>query len=200
MENQQEDTSTGPAVVLTNGRAHHKPGKTNGLSPSSSASSPSVNGLASIKKPPDPPKLYLGHNLEEVSRILMQGLVDMGFVRAADALSRESGYEMEPKSVAAFRQAILDGEWDEAELLLAGDDRFRRRSTDSRRNGHSASPRTEGLRLRSGSSLNTMLFHIRQQKFLELLEARNLAAALTVLRTELTPLNQDIGKLHSLSR
>lgn len=130
----------------------------------------------------------------------MQSLIDMGFVGAANVLSQESGYEMEPESVAAFRAAVLDGRWDEAEILLAGDDRFRRRSTESRRSTQGQSLPRQGLRLCPEASLDTMLFQIRQQKFLELLEARDLGSALAVLRTELTPLNQDIGKLHSLSR
>jgi hypothetical protein len=47
---------------------------------------------------------------------------------------------------------------------------------------------------------NEMLFYLRQQKFLELLEARDLASALGVLRQELTPLNFDVERLHALSR
>lgn len=45
-----------------------------------------------------------------------------------------------------------------------------------------------------------MKFRMREQKYLELLEERDLSGALHVLRHELTPLNQDITKLHELSR
>lgn len=41
---------------------------------------------------------------------------------------------------------------------------------------------------------------MRQQKFLELLEVADVSKALRVLRMELTPLNQSVEKLHSLSR
>ena len=41
---------------------------------------------------------------------------------------------------------------------------------------------------------------MRQQKFLELLEVKDITKALSVLRTELTPLNQNEDKLHSLAR
>ena len=41
---------------------------------------------------------------------------------------------------------------------------------------------------------------MRQQKFLELLENGDITRALAVLRTELTPLNQNEEKLHSLAR
>lgn len=43
-------------------------------------------------------------------------------------------------------------------------------------------------------------FLISQQKYLELLEAQKVTAALHVLRNELAPLNTDIDKLNSLSR
>ena len=45
-----------------------------------------------------------------------------------------------------------------------------------------------------------LLFYMRQQKFLELLEVKDITKALSVLRTELTPLNQSEDKLHSLAR
>lgn len=45
-----------------------------------------------------------------------------------------------------------------------------------------------------------MLFYLRQQKFLELLEIGNLPKALQVLRNELTPLNHSVERLHFLSR
>jgi len=43
-------------------------------------------------------------------------------------------------------------------------------------------------------------FSIREQKFLELLEARQIKSALVVLRSELTPLNQNIERVHTLTR
>ena len=42
-------------------------------------------------------------------------------------------------------------------------------------------------------------FMIAQQKYLELLEAQNVNAALHVLRDELAPLNADLDELHALS-
>lgn len=43
-------------------------------------------------------------------------------------------------------------------------------------------------------------FLISQQKYLELLEAQSVNAALHVLRNELASLNIDVDDLHSLSR
>jgi hypothetical protein len=58
----------------------------------------------------------------------------------------------------------------------------------------------EPLILAEGADKHEMLFRLRQQKFLELLEERDLATALMVLRQELTPLNHDVAQLHALSR
>lgn len=43
-------------------------------------------------------------------------------------------------------------------------------------------------------------FLIREQKFLELLEAQQIKNALVVLRSELTPLNQNMDRVHALTR
>lgn len=109
-------------------------------------------------------------------------------------LSAESGYQLETPGVATFRSAVLDGRWSEAEKILI----------QSFRNGgaHDTQkpPPEKTLVLAEDADRNEMLFYLRQQKFLELLEAGDLGAALIVLRQELTPLNYDIDRLHSLSR
>jgi WD repeat-containing protein 26 len=137
-----------------------------------------------------PRSTYFGHDREEITRILIQALSDLGYLNAAEALNLESGYELESPSVAAFRNAVLQGEWAEAEDLLFG----------------TAGPPIEGvimsdsgLELAPGADKDVMRFWLRQQKFLELLEERDTSRALMVLRTELTPLYQDVGKLHFLS-
>jgi WD repeat-containing protein 26 len=50
------------------------------------------------------------------------------------------------------------------------------------------------------ASLQQALFLVREQKFLEALEDKNFTSALTILRTELSPLNIDTEKVHNLSR
>lgn len=155
-----------------------------------------LNG--SLKSPTSLPS-YFGHDREQVTRILIQGLYDLGYTGAASALTRESGYELESPAVAAFRSAVLNGEWSEAENILNqafhSDGLGKTVSNDDDRSG-----RGEKLLLAENADKNEMLFYLRQQKFLELLEARDLGAALMVLRGELTPLNYDIGRLHALSR
>lgn len=178
------------ALTKTTNGVSHPQTTTNGAS-SYSNGGPSTSRAA--------PPTYFGHDREEVTRLLIQTLSDLGYNGAAGTLSRESGYELESPTVAAFRFAVLQGEWAEAEDLLFGS----RLSGDSGggvsiSNGHSN--QGEGLVLAEGADKDQMLFWMRQQKFLELLEERDLGNALMVLRQELTPLNQDIGKLHALSR
>ncbi|KAK6833654.1 hypothetical protein PG987_008348 [Apiospora arundinis] len=134
-------------------------------------------------------EMYLGHDREEVTRILIQALSDMGYHTAAESVSKDSGFELESPTVASFRTAVLNGAWSDAEDLLLGATAPAERTSQ---NGN-------GLVLAQGADRNMMRFWIRQQKFLELLEQQKTSQALTVLRTELSPLNQDQGKLHFLS-
>lgn len=112
---------------------------------------------------------------------MIQALSEMGYQSAAENLSRESGYELESPTVAAFRASVLSGKWTEAEQLLFG-------ATTA---GDGASRAGNGLVLAEGVDCDDMRFRIRQQKFLELLEQGDYRPALTVLRNELTPLNRN---------
>ncbi|KAJ5114060.1 hypothetical protein N7456_002594, partial [Penicillium angulare] len=141
---------------------------------------------------PAPNQSYYGHNREEVTRILIQSLYELGYDGSASMLSQESGYQLETSGVATFRSAVLGGRWSEAERILI----------QSFRNGAQCGLKSvseETLVLAEGANKSEMLFYLRQQKFLELLEARDLGAALGVLRQELTPLNYDVDRLHALS-
>ncbi|KAL2676812.1 hypothetical protein Neosp_010578 [[Neocosmospora] mangrovei] len=132
------------------------------------------------------PQTYFGHDRQEVTRLLIQALSDMGYQAAADNVSQESGYELESPTVAGFRSAVLSGSWPVAEELLAGA-------------SYEADGQGNGLVLAAGADRNAMRFWLRQQKFLELLEQKDTSRALTVLRGELTPLSHDTAKLHFLS-
>lgn len=159
---------------------------------------------------------FFGHDREEVTRILLQSLSDLGYRGSAEQLSRESGYELEIPSVAAFRTAVLRGEWEEAESLLFGTDSAELdgggvlvgnghgTNTSWQKNtpsfGSQNGTSRQGLPLAEGADVTYLRFCLRQQKYLELLERRDLTSALAVLRTELTPLKTDVGRLHFLSR
>ncbi|KAI9035816.1 WD40 repeat-like protein, partial [Aspergillus affinis] len=196
-------------ISSLNGPSHASNGST--ASPSQKAGlSHALNGQASFiasngdlhtngsQKLPPASSTYFGHDREEVTRILIQSLFELGYNGSASMLSKESGYQLESAGVATFRGAVLDGRWAEAEKILIhsfypdGNGR-------SLSNGRDYTPAKERLVLVEDAELNEMLFYLRQQKFLEMLESRDLAAALIVLRHELTPLNYDIARLHALS-
>ncbi|TKA81234.1 hypothetical protein B0A55_02365 [Friedmanniomyces simplex] len=199
----------------------------NGSSPhtngSSAKSSTETNGYhtnghveeaVTVRRQHDPSPFF-GHDREEVTRILLQSLSDLGYHGAAKLLSSESGYELEIPSVAAFRSAVQQGQWEEAEALLFGAEaaeldggvllgnghgqghpsRRKSRASFGSQNGYAR----QGLPLAEGADTTQMKFGLRQQKYLELLDNRELNAALNVLRNELTPLKRDIGRLHALS-
>ena len=152
---------------------------------------------------------FYGHDREEVTRILIQSLTDLGYHGAAGALCKESGFQLEGPTVASFRSSVLNGDWIEAEELLFGtntydgggvglDASYRKSWAKSRSRPNSQ--HSGGLTLAEDANRDEMLFWMKQQKYLELLERRELGKALAVLRQELTPLHQDVGRLHALSR
>ncbi|KAF4119640.1 WD repeat-containing protein 26 [Geosmithia morbida] len=150
--------------------------------PSSSSSSRPANALS---------ETYQGHSREEMTRLLLQALNDMGYQDAAKSVSRDSGYELENSTVAAFRTAVLEGSWAKADNLLTG----AAESDEARSTGGKGN----GLVLAKCADLRLMRFWLKQQKYLEILEAKNAAHALSVLREEITPLYNDTAKLHFLS-
>ena len=186
--------------------------QTNGSAKSAGTNGYHTNGYSEPVAQQDTSPFF-GHDREEVTRILLQSLSDLGYRGAAKQLSSDSGYELEIPSVAAFRTAVQQGEWEEAESLLLGSEVVEYDGGVSLGNGHSnpswsksrqsfgsanGSARS-GLPLAEGADTTMLRFYLRQQKYLELLESRELNTALTVLRSELTPLKRDIGRLHALS-
>lgn len=158
-------------------------GVMNGHKAGTAVNGKSNSPVTSTQRPPT----YFGHDRQEVTRLLIQALSDMGYQTAAENVSQESGFELESPTVAGFRSAVLSGSWTVAEQLLSGASH-----EDSNVQGN-------GLVLAFGSDRDVMRFWLRQQKFLELLEQRDTARALMVLRGELTPLSHDTAKLHFLS-
>ncbi|KAI1754518.1 WD40-repeat-containing domain protein [Xylaria castorea] len=167
----------------------------NGKSSQRHPATPAANGTYKLgsatngASKPRTPERYFGHDREEVTRILIQALSDMGYHAAAQNVSEASGYELESTTVASFRTAILEGHWVEAEELLNG----------AVLSGEPGGHNSNGLVIASGADRNVMKFWIRQQKYLELLERKEHGQALMVLRNELTSLYQNTQKLHFLS-
>ena len=185
--------ANGSSSVHNNGISASANGHT---SPKNGAVSPTQNGFS--KSSGKKSSSFFGHDREEVTRLLIQGLDDLGYENAANRLSQESGYEVESPAVAAFRNAILQGQWSEAESLLFG--------VRSEADGGGVSisngdwHHLGGLDLAEGADPDAMRFSIREQKYLELLENRDTGKAMMVLRHELQPLHHDRGRLNALSR
>lgn len=188
----ESSTSNGTSRPYSNGSGPsplHKASISNSTNGNRAAPT-ATNGTSNYSSVGKPRPTYFGHDREEVTRILIQSLTDLGYNGAAAALSQESGYDLESPAVAAFRNAVLRGEWADAEDLLY----------DGAAEGREAGTHAAGLVLQDGADKNLMRFWLRRQKFLELLEQKDTGRALMVLRLELTPIYQVTDKLHFLSR
>lgn len=202
------DMRLDPDAPSSNGTKHHTNGSSpttqkNGISASANGHTSPSNGTVSSHQNGFSPSAvtksssFYGHDREEVTRLLIQGLDDLGYRSAANRLSQESGYEVESPMVGAFRNAILEGRWSEAESLLFG--------VDSEADGGGVSINGDwhhlgALQLAEGADSDAMKFNIREQKYLELLESQDPGKAMMVLRHELQPLHHDRGRLDALAR
>lgn len=99
------------------------------------------------------------------------------YSEAAATLKQESGIPLESELITTFRNSILQGQWQTAEILL----------------------KDLPFVVSTQPILPKVQFLIRQQKYLELLEKSETMQALHVLRTEITPLGQNIERLHLLT-
>jgi len=205
--NGSQSPSHSLSATSTNGSNGHVSGlakATNGhapVKPETNGSHKVSNGVDTLKKMQP---YWFGHNREEVSRLLMQALNEMGYSQAATALKKESGYELESPTVSALRVAVLDGRWTDVELLLFGETVLDGDSSNERAERitalHKKTPSWQGteLTLIDDRMKREMLFSIRQQKYLELLEKDDRASALSVLRRQLSPHHANTERLHML--
>lgn len=179
MADDEMGNSNGTTPTYANGSSTsavnpHVPGATNGLSTPAKATNGTTNGAQAKYASPS---AFQSHNREEVTRILIQALTDLGYHDGAASVCQQSGFDLENQTVAAFRSAVLRGQWDRAEELLGG-----AATTES------AIDDGNGLVLSEGVDKDTMRFRLRQQKYLEQLERDEAMDALETLRTKLTPL------------
>ncbi|GAA5934008.1 hypothetical protein JCM1841_002048 [Sporobolomyces salmonicolor] len=121
--------------------------------------------------------LWEGSNFDrrEFVRLALQAFEDMGYRGTAEALQAESGFTLEAPAATQFRSGILGGRWEEVEALLSQ------------------------LPIQREEDLSAIQFAVRQQKFLEAMEAKETKKALSVLRNELATLSRDSDRLHFLS-
>ncbi|GAB5587157.1 hypothetical protein Unana1_02057 [Umbelopsis nana] len=111
----------------------------------------------------------------ELVRLMVQSLQDLGYSTSATALEKESGFLLESPPVIQFRQGVLQGEWEKVDDLLPS------------------------LQLKDKAHTIELTFLLRRQKYLEILEDRDLKKAIQVLRNELAPLQFSTEQLHALS-
>eukprot|EP00164_Ancoracysta_twista_P001040 GFYU01001357.1.p1 GENE.GFYU01001357.1~~GFYU01001357.1.p1 ORF type:complete len:538 (-),score=141.78 GFYU01001357.1:250-1863(-) len=111
----------------------------------------------------------------ELVRLITQTLSGLGYSESANLLQKESSILLEEDFVKEFRQGVLSGQWDLVDSLIG---RFN---------------------ITNDKTFRTVKFLIAQQKFLELLERREIESALTCLRKELAPLRQSPERLHKLT-
>ncbi|EFQ93082.1 hypothetical protein PTT_09656 [Pyrenophora teres f. teres 0-1] len=215
LDNDSSKSSQSPSRNFTNGSSQSAAPRSplgknaNGSAHSRNESNGSYTNGGPVANGRPMPTTFFGHDREEVTRILIQSLTDLGYHSAAGALCKESGFQLEGPTVAAFRSSVLNGDWEEAEELLFGSTTYDNigvvglNASYGKPWGKSgslpSSQHSPGLTLAEGANREVMLFWLKQQKYLELLERRDLSKALAVLRQELTPLNQDVSRLHALS-
>lgn len=110
----------------------------------------------------------------ELVRLITQSLKTLGYGESATQLEAESKIECEPSETTAFKNAVLGGDWPQAMALL------------------------DSLQILP-EKLKAVKFELLEQKYLELLEARQLKDALFCLREEISPLEHEVDRLHTLS-
>ncbi|XP_020287837.1 WD repeat-containing protein 26 isoform X2 [Pseudomyrmex gracilis] len=137
-----------------------------------------VNGVnGEITQSLGPPKIMDKTN-QDIVRLIGQHLRTVGLDRTADLLMQESGCRLDHPAAAKFRQHVMDGDWNKADLDLNELKCFLKCANQS---------------------LVEMKFLLLEQKYLEYLEEGMVFDALHVLRNELTPLSHNTGRVHQLS-
>ncbi|BEJ00907.1 hypothetical protein CcaverHIS631_0507640 [Cutaneotrichosporon cavernicola] len=132
---------------------------------------------------------------EELVRLMLQGLHDMGY--------QESGYTLASRAARDFESAILGGRWAEATALLSavGISPVEDVATSTPEAGSSRNSIASGKTKATTHEHPTdrAKFFIARQKYLEFLEAGHQKKALGVLRNELAASAADSESLHDLS-
>ncbi|XP_017136950.1 WD repeat-containing protein 26 homolog [Drosophila miranda] len=123
--------------------------------------------------------VQLDKSNQEIIRLIGQYLHDVGLDKSVKTLMVESGCYLEHPSATKFREHVLMGDWVKADLDLKD-----------------LEPLIDNGKL---STITEMKFILLEQKYLEHLDDANPLDALHVLRSELTPLQHNISRVHQLS-
>lgn len=141
------------------------------------SSSNQLNGDAPHSEYKSTTSVSISKTDRDIIRLIGQHLSSIGLNRTAELLMQESGCRLDHPAAAKFKQHVMDGEWNKAENDL----------------------NELKLLLDNTDTLVEMKFLLLEQKYLEYLEDGKALDALHVLRSELTPLQHNIEKVHALS-
>ncbi|RKP37452.1 WD40-repeat-containing domain protein [Dimargaris cristalligena] len=122
-----------------------------------------------------PPDYHSKFDREEITRLMVQQMLLMGYPQAARTLEQESQCRLEHPVVSEFRCLVLQGQWAEVEKRLPQ------------------------LELAKEKHIQNALLLIREQKFLESIEARATKRAIQILQNELSSLPNSSSKIRELS-
>ncbi|WAR56506.1 hypothetical protein PtB15_7B355 [Puccinia triticina] len=126
--------------------------------------------------------------LQEIVRLLLQSLKEIGYPAAAMTLEVESGFSLDPSpEITSFRQNLLNGKWREVDALLLRE--YLRYSDQSDHAPINPSPLSPVFNKHDScdSRISQSLFGV-DAHVLKLLESRQIRKALVVLRSEIAPL------------
>ncbi|OMH84571.1 WD repeat-containing protein 26 [Zancudomyces culisetae] len=113
---------------------------------------------------------------EQLVRLMLQELSELGYVDTFKMLEQESGYKLESQTIHDFKNAVLDGRWEDVEQQL------------------------QNVQLNPKNKSNMVWFLIKRQQYLEAIEDGKIRHALIILQNELSLWSEHSSQLHELSR
>lgn len=118
---------------------------------------------------------YNGFDRQEVTKLITQACYDLGYKDVANELEDQSGYKLETDEIKKLRQMVISAEWDQVEVLMND-------------------------LIEDDSKLNKVLFVIRKQEYLELVENDEKMVALKLLRSKIGNLKGCELEIKNLAR
>ncbi|KAB2051889.1 hypothetical protein ES319_A12G083200v1 [Gossypium barbadense] len=111
----------------------------------------------------------------EFVRIIAKALYSLGYIRSGAHLEEESGIALHSSIINVFMRQVLEGDWDESVATL------------------------HNIGLTDEMIIKSASFLILEQKFFEFLDEEKVMDALKTLRTEISPLCINHGRVRELS-
>eukprot|EP00053_Salpingoeca_punica_P012525 m.112197 g.112197 ORF g.112197 m.112197 type:complete len:593 (-) comp15970_c4_seq1:600-2378(-) len=121
------------------------------------------------------PPAYGSYDRSDLTRLIAQALSDLGYPSIAKSLEKESGVSVELPIIEQIRSACLKGEWDQLDRFI------------------------DTLDIPNPEDKKACRFLVLEQKLLECVAEKKVAAALMCLRLQLSPLQMQEERLQQLS-